>query len=103
MLSAHSSLFARGYCNLTSICASAQPLGYGFGVSHLTCDVKCMSERCLLDSTVIEHLESVRFALRLKLNNRIMQVLSSFPLSQGSPNYGPRAKSGPRSHFIRPA
>jgi len=22
---------------------------------------------------------------------------------QGSPNYGPRAKSGPRSHFIRPA
>ena len=24
-------------------------------------------------------------------------------LYQGSPNYGPRAKSGPRSHFIRPA
>jgi len=24
-------------------------------------------------------------------------------LAQGSPNYGPRAKCGPRSHFIRPA
>jgi len=26
-----------------------------------------------------------------------------FSVGQGSPNYGPRAKSGPRSHFIRPA
>jgi len=27
----------------------------------------------------------------------------TLPLLQGSPNYGPRAKCGPRSHFIRPA
>ena len=30
-------------------------------------------------------------------------TIAVFWLVQGSPNYGPRAKSGPRSHFIRPA
>jgi len=31
-------------------------------------------------------------------------ILQTFrPLDQGAPNYGPRAKSGPRNHLIRAA
>jgi len=33
----------------------------------------------------------------------MLAVLDHTVLDQGSPNYIPRAKSGPRRHFIRPA
>jgi len=33
----------------------------------------------------------------------ILLWTSANSLLQGSPSYGPRAKSGPQSHFIRPA
>jgi len=36
-------------------------------------------------------------------NTNATAILCMLRLGQGSPNYGPRAKSGPRSHFIRPA
>jgi len=36
-------------------------------------------------------------------NSQISQNFNKYRLKQGSPNYDPRAKSGPRSHFIRSA
>ena len=38
-----------------------------------------------------------------KLHNLLWNEWKCKRLDQGSPNYGPRAKSGPRSHFVRPA
>jgi len=53
---------------------------------------------------------SLKFLLETRLKSKSFDTLDdmlgfqvqSYDLKQGSLNYGPQAKFGPRSHFIRP-